>query len=188
MQMQESVIKISTAPEPTATPDPKTVDPDAVTTNGNLTMVNEYLAENGSEVGVTRHQSGSRTPVIQNRINLQIHTTEIVQMVLTAAMIDNRGDSDIPMKTVTTAAMMIQGKDMMENKAKKPLELYIHVPFCVKKCDYCDFLSGPAEKRRRQIFPGSFKEIASVPDFQRTERSLQFLSAEERLPCRIAVS
>ncbi len=43
----DSVIKISTAPEPTATPDPKTVDPDAVTTNGNLTMVNEYLAENG---------------------------------------------------------------------------------------------------------------------------------------------
>ena len=29
--------------------DPKTVDPDAVTSNGNLTMVNEYLAENGSE-------------------------------------------------------------------------------------------------------------------------------------------
>ena len=46
---EESVIKISTAPEPTATPDPKTVDPDAVTSNGNLTMVNEYLAENGSE-------------------------------------------------------------------------------------------------------------------------------------------
>ena len=46
---EESVIKISTAPEPTATPDPKTVDSDAVTSNGNLTMVNEYLAENGSE-------------------------------------------------------------------------------------------------------------------------------------------
>ena len=43
----DSVIKISTAPEPTATPDPKTVDPDAVTMNGNLTLVNEYLAENG---------------------------------------------------------------------------------------------------------------------------------------------
>ena len=25
---------------------------------------------------------------------------------------------------------------------KKELELYIHIPFCVKKCDYCDFLSG----------------------------------------------
>ena len=23
----------------------------------------------------------------------------------------------------------------------KPLELYIHIPFCVKKCQYCDFLS-----------------------------------------------
>lgn len=27
---------------------------------------------------------------------------------------------------------------------KKDLELYIHVPFCVRKCAYCDFLSGPA--------------------------------------------
>ncbi|MFV0361738.1 MAG: radical SAM family heme chaperone HemW [Suipraeoptans sp.] len=24
---------------------------------------------------------------------------------------------------------------------KKPLELYIHIPFCVKKCNYCDFQS-----------------------------------------------
>lgn len=50
----ESVIKISTAPEPTATPAPEEIDPDAVTTNGNLTMVNEYLAENGGEaLGIT---------------------------------------------------------------------------------------------------------------------------------------
>jgi oxygen-independent coproporphyrinogen-3 oxidase len=27
----------------------------------------------------------------------------------------------------------------------KRLELYIHIPFCVKKCDYCDFLSFPEE-------------------------------------------
>ena len=26
---------------------------------------------------------------------------------------------------------------------KKELELYIHIPFCIKKCAYCDFLSGP---------------------------------------------
>ncbi len=25
---------------------------------------------------------------------------------------------------------------------KKKLELYIHIPFCAKKCNYCDFLSG----------------------------------------------
>lgn len=27
---------------------------------------------------------------------------------------------------------------------RRPLGLYIHIPFCVKKCDYCDFLSAPA--------------------------------------------
>ena len=27
---------------------------------------------------------------------------------------------------------------------KRPLELYLHIPFCVRKCEYCDFLSGPA--------------------------------------------
>lgn len=29
-------------------------------------------------------------------------------------------------------------------KMRRDLELYIHIPFCVKKCAYCDFLSGPA--------------------------------------------
>jgi oxygen-independent coproporphyrinogen-3 oxidase len=29
----------------------------------------------------------------------------------------------------------------------KKLELYIHTPFCVKKCDYCDFLSFPGDSR-----------------------------------------
>ncbi|MFQ9509719.1 MAG: hypothetical protein ACLRZ7_02010 [Lachnospiraceae bacterium] len=25
----------------------------------------------------------------------------------------------------------------------KDLGIYIHIPFCVRKCYYCDFLSGP---------------------------------------------
>lgn len=50
----ESVIKISTVPEPTVTVAPQEIDPSAVTANGNLTMVNEYLAENGGEaLGIT---------------------------------------------------------------------------------------------------------------------------------------
>ena len=54
----------------------------------------------------------------------------------------------------------------MENEVKKPLELYIHIPFCVKKCDYCDFLSGPAGKeRQREYFQALEREIAAVPDF-----------------------
>lgn len=27
----------------------------------------------------------------------------------------------------------------------KELELYVHIPFCVRKCAYCDFLSAPAD-------------------------------------------
>lgn len=29
----------------------------------------------------------------------------------------------------------------MRNNLKKPMELYVHIPFCVRKCLYCDFLS-----------------------------------------------
>ncbi|MCR5735422.1 MAG: radical SAM family heme chaperone HemW [Lachnospiraceae bacterium] len=29
----------------------------------------------------------------------------------------------------------------MEYKEKKPMGIYVHIPFCVKKCDYCDFVS-----------------------------------------------
>ena len=58
----------------------------------------------------------------------------------------------------------------MENEVKKPLELYIHIPFCVKKCDYCDFLSGPAGKeRQREYFQALEREIAAVPDFSDRE-------------------
>lgn len=31
-------------------------------------------------------------------------------------------------------------------KNKRELELYIHIPFCARKCEYCDFLSGIATK------------------------------------------
>ena len=30
---------------------------------------------------------------------------------------------------------------------KKELELYLHIPFCVRKCAYCDFLSGPSDDK-----------------------------------------
>ncbi len=32
-----------------------------------------------------------------------------------------------------------------KTEQKKPLGLYVHIPFCVKKCNYCDFLSAPAD-------------------------------------------
>lgn len=37
-------------------------------------------------------------------------------------------------------------------KTRKELELYLHIPFCVKKCAYCDFLSGPSDREERQRY------------------------------------
>ncbi len=35
---------------------------------------------------------------------------------------------------------------------RKPLELYIHIPFCAQKCDYCDFLSGRAALSVQRLY------------------------------------
>ncbi len=37
-------------------------------------------------------------------------------------------------------------------KRNRELEIYIHIPFCVKKCAYCDFLSGPANSDRMESY------------------------------------
>ncbi len=42
------------------------------------------------------------------------------------------------------------------------LGLYIHIPFCVKKCGYCDFLSAPADEDTIRIyFDALLAEIGS---------------------------
>ena len=42
----------------------------------------------------------------------------------------------------------------------KNLEIYIHIPFCVKKCAYCDFLSAPASmEAQRQYLLALLQEI-----------------------------
>ena len=35
---------------------------------------------------------------------------------------------------------------------KKELELYLHIPFCIQKCKYCDFLSMPADETARSRY------------------------------------
>ena len=43
---------------------------------------------------------------------------------------------------------------------KKPLGLYVHIPFCVKKCNYCDFLSAPADDATKKRYVDALcKEI-----------------------------
>ncbi len=47
---------------------------------------------------------------------------------------------------------------MTENRDRQELELYIHIPFCVRKCKYCDFLSAPASKQVQNAYMGALLE------------------------------
>ncbi|SCG88874.1 Oxygen-independent coproporphyrinogen-III oxidase [uncultured Clostridium sp.] len=40
----------------------------------------------------------------------------------------------------------------------KELELYLHIPFCVKKCNYCDFLSASAGEETRAAYVDALLE------------------------------
>lgn len=42
-------------------------------------------------------------------------------------------------------------------KSLKTLGIYIHIPFCVQKCNYCDFLSAPATKEQQQRYIEALK-------------------------------
>ena len=50
---------------------------------------------------------------------------------------------------------------------RKELEIYIHIPFCVQKCKYCDFLSGPASAETKEVYMAALcKEIEQrAPEF-----------------------
>lgn len=48
---------------------------------------------------------------------------------------------------------------------KKELELYIHIPFCVRKCHYCDFLSATSDEATREEYTEALcREITSYKD------------------------
>ena len=40
-------------------------------------------------------------------------------------------------------------------EAASPIEIYIHIPFCVRKCAYCDFLSGPQDENTIEKYVSS---------------------------------
>lgn len=46
--------------------------------------------------------------------------------------------------------------------------VYLHIPFCVKKCDYCDFLSGPASKQQQKEYVEALKReiLYEAPAYQ----------------------
>ena len=63
---------------------------------------------------------------------------------------------------------------------REPIGLYIHFPFCVKKCSYCDFLSGPADSGTKKAYADALcREIVS---FGRECGTLDAISEGEKIP------
>lgn len=48
-------------------------------------------------------------------------------------------------------------RDILDS-GKKPLGVYIHIPFCVRKCAYCDFLSAPASEETMSRYAESLRQ------------------------------
>lgn len=54
---------------------------------------------------------------------------------------------------------------MKNRKENSPMEIYIHIPFCIRKCDYCDFLSGPSgPEERADYVQALLREIQAVEE------------------------
>jgi len=46
----------------------------------------------------------------------------------------------------------------MESQEKRQLGIYVHIPFCLKKCNYCDFLSAKASLEQMETYLKALKE------------------------------
>ncbi len=54
----------------------------------------------------------------------------------------------------------------MKRPEKNELELYFHIPFCIRKCLYCDFLSAPAEEETKKKYMGALLAETAGSAFQ----------------------
>ena len=54
---------------------------------------------------------------------------------------------------------------MKNRKENSSMEIYIHIPFCIRKCDYCDFLSGPSgPEEQADYVQALLREIQAVEE------------------------
>lgn len=74
----------------------------------------------------------------------------------------------------------------MQNKEE--LSLYIHIPFCVRKCGYCDFLSAPAdEKARDRYVQALLMEIERYQGTETADRRIRTLYIGGGTPSTLSV-
>ncbi|UCH46803.1 MAG: oxygen-independent coproporphyrinogen III oxidase-like protein [Betaproteobacteria bacterium] len=71
-------------------------------------------------------------------------------------------DQKLPERNTSTATIMSPGTVHLE--ALPPLSIYVHIPWCVRKCPYCDFNSHEA----REDIPESAYIDALISDLEST--------------------
>lgn len=73
---------------------------------------------------------------------------------------------------------------------RRELELYIHIPFCVKKCNYCDFLSFGTEDERLAETPCHPTRQLPVPEVyvDRLCREIRWYGSKEKFRHRPVIS
>ena len=55
---------------------------------------------------------------------------------------------------------------------KKQMELYIHIPFCVRKCAYCDFLSFAADEKLQKDYVSALQKELIFYGQQKKDREI----------------
>ncbi len=68
-------------------------------------------------------------------------------------MLDNKGDMWIICVVRENGIQVVRRKKM-----KEQLGLYVHIPFCERKCKYCDFLSGPSSVQNKKAYIDALKK------------------------------
>ena len=76
---------------------------------------------------------------------------------------------------VSPAALFMDDRDPRGVQPSVPVALYVHIPFCERKCHYCDFNSGVSKAAERQRYAEALRrEIRRTPYAGRPARSVFF--------------
>lgn len=59
--------------------------------------------------------------------------------------------------------------DVTHSLEKEALSIYIHIPFCVRKCFYCDFLSAPSSRQQQRAYVDALchEIVLASPEYQK---------------------
>ena len=82
-------------------------------------------------------------------------------------------DCDLKGNPVKTSTILSSWDTYLKNPARKPIDFYVHIPFCISRCSYCNLLSKVSNQGEIDSYVDklisyleSFKEIFSNTVFR----------------------